>query len=162
MAKESGSGWGLEFRGVSSGLGVGEREEARCWRTEPPSGYRRKAVRPGSSRSSEEAEEGLPERKEGPGRGEPGPWSVLLVAGEVGSNMCGAWQEGFGLGAPKPQPAFWPVGRLALPAWLHLPFELVWLCSPRAQAPFPGEAPELQCGLPAASLVSGCDINYPE
>lgn len=141
-----GHGWGLGFRGVSSGCrcpgSSGERRGAGRLSPHP-------ALSGKGGRTSEEAEGGLPEGKEGPGRGEPGR---MVSAGRGGGGqVCGAWLEGFGPGAPKPQPAFRPEARLALPAWLHLPSELGSAPSPQGSDPFPAEAPGLQWGLPPAS-----------
>lgn len=86
---------------------------------------------------------------------------VRAGGGVEGWGVVKCVEPGFGLGTPQPQPAFRLEGRLALPAWLHLPSELGSAPSPQGSGPFPAEAPGLQwaCLLPAR--LPGCGINYP-
>lgn len=88
---------------------------------------------------------------------------MVSAAGGGGvGHVSGAWLEGFGVGTPKPQPAFRPARRPALPAWLHLPLELGSAPSAQGSGPCPSGSPRAPIWLPAARLVPGCDINYPE
>lgn len=61
------------------------------------------------------------------------------------------WLEGFGLGAPKPQPAFRPEGHQASPVWLHLPSELGSALSAQGSGPSQRkpQSPSEACLLPA-------------